>query len=218
MLLEAIYEPVFLGSSHGFRPGLGPHTALKGVRESFIRSTWIIEGDISKYFDTVNHETLLQILAERISDPKLMRLIRAGLKAGVLLPNGVLIKESEVGTPQGGIASPILSNIYLHKLDVWMAEKKESYDIGAKRRPNKEYGRKQKQGKTAAQIRAMGLRYTDAMDPKFRRLHYVRYADDFLVGVEGPRAEAEQIRTEIETELKRALQLKLNMEKTVIRH
>ena len=97
-----------------------------------------------------------------------------------------------------------------------MAAKKESYDKGIKRQGNKLYNKLQKKGKSAAQIRAMGIRSSDPMDPNYRRFHYVRYADDFLVGVEGPHAEAEQIRTEIETELKNTLQLTLNLEKTVI--
>lgn len=138
MLLEAIYEPVFLESSYGFRPGLDTHTALQEVQKTFARSTWIIEGDISMYFNTVNHETLILILKERIDDHKLIELISAGLRSRVLLPDGVFTKTNETRVLQeNGTASLVLANIYLHKLDVWMAAKEGSYDRKFKKRGNK---------------------------------------------------------------------------------
>ena len=115
-ILEQIYEPLFSDTSYGFRPGRSQITALRNIRKNFGGVIWFIEGDITQYFDTVNHETLMNLLQEKIRDTKFLRLIREGLKARILLPDGKLICP-ETGVPQGGILSPLLSNIYLHQLD-----------------------------------------------------------------------------------------------------
>lgn len=115
-LLECIFEPTFEDTSYGFRPGRSQITALRDIRKNFGGVIWIVEGDITKYFDMVNHDTLMSILAQKIQDPKIMKLINAGLKARVILPNGKL-ESAETGVPQGGVLSPLLSNIYLGQLD-----------------------------------------------------------------------------------------------------
>ncbi len=119
-ILEPVFEPLFLENSHGFRPGRGCRTAIKRLH-GLVRHTpvnYIVEVDIAKFFDTVSHYWLLRCLEERISDPNLLWLIRRFLKAGVM-ENG-RFTESKRGTPQGGVVSPLLANIYLHYvLDLW---------------------------------------------------------------------------------------------------
>jgi len=115
LLLEAYYEPQFSGRSHGFRPGLGCHTALGEVARTWTGTTWFIEGDVADCFGSLDHEIMIKILAEKIRDNRFLRLMRNMLRAGYLEDwrwNATLS-----GAPQGGVISPILSNIYLHKLD-----------------------------------------------------------------------------------------------------
>ena len=115
LLLEAYYEPTFSDHSHGFRPGRGCHTALREVERTWTGTTWFIEGDISDCFGSLDHEIMVRILAEKIHDNRFLRLIQQMLKAGYL--EDWKYHETLSGAPQGGVVSPILSNIYLHKLD-----------------------------------------------------------------------------------------------------
>jgi group II intron reverse transcriptase/maturase len=117
LLLEAYYEPQFSDHSHGFRPGRGCHTALREVEKNWTGTTWFIEGDISDCFGSLDHEIMVRILSEKIHDNRFLRLIRNMVNAGYLEDwkyHGTLS-----GVPQGGVVSPILSNIYLSKLDVF---------------------------------------------------------------------------------------------------
>ena len=119
-VLQAIWEPEFLDCSYGFRPGRGAHDALRRVAEVITngRTQWVVEADIKGFFDHVSHAHLLRFLAHRIADPNLLRMVQRFLKAGIL-EDGVFM-ASEEGTPQGGLVSPVLSNIYLHYvLDLW---------------------------------------------------------------------------------------------------
>jgi group II intron reverse transcriptase/maturase len=228
LLLEAYYEPRFAGRSHGFRKGRGCHTALREIQQTWTGTVWFIEGDVSDCFGSFSHEILLGILAEEIRDNRFLRLIRNMLKAGYL--EDWQYHDTLSGVPQGGVVSPVLSNIYLHKLDEF-AEKEliPRYTRGDRREKNPEYhrvnGRRQyarKRGnreqarKALRQMRA--LPYGDPMDPGYRRLFYCRYADDHLLGFIGPKAEAEQIKAELATFLRETLALELNASKTLITH
>src|SRR5919199_6275086 len=115
LLLEAYYEPQFSDRSHGFRPGRGCHTALREVANTWTGTTWLIEGDISDCFGSLDHEVMISILAEKIHDNRFLRLVRHMLTAGYL--EDWTWGATLSGAPQGGVASPVLSSIYLHKLD-----------------------------------------------------------------------------------------------------
>jgi len=226
LLLEAYYDPVFSDRSHGFRKRRGCHTALREINDTWTGTTWFIEGDISDCFGSLDHEILLGILAEKIHDQRFLRLIRNMLKAGYL--EDWVYHETLSGSPQGGVISPILSNIYLHKLDEFVEQELiPQYTRGARRKSNPEYNRikarrnhARKHGNRAAardlekQMRT--LPSTDPMDPGYRRLRYLRYADDHILGLTGPKAEAEQIKARIATFLRAALGLELNTAKTLI--
>jgi RNA-directed DNA polymerase len=114
MVLDAYYEPRFRSSSHGFRPGRGCHTALADLHK-FAGTTWFIEGDIRGCFDTIDHDLLLDLMQRWVGDKRVLRMIRAWLKAGVLEEGN--ITHPVRGSPQGGVISPLLSNILLHEID-----------------------------------------------------------------------------------------------------
>jgi group II intron reverse transcriptase/maturase len=187
LLLEAYYEPQFSGRSHGFRPGRGCHTALTEVAVNWTGTTWFIEGDISDCFGSLDHDVMLSILAEKIRDNRFLRLLRGMLQAGYLEDwewNATLS-----GAPQGGVASPILSNIYLDRLDKFVETVLiPEYTRGKLRRHNQEYRKVQyalaqarKRGDRAEarrlRRRLRNLPTGDPQDPAYRRLRYCRYAD-----------------------------------------
>jgi group II intron reverse transcriptase/maturase len=211
-VLEPVYEPIFSERSHGFRPNRSQHTALKDVRKHFKGASWYIEGDISKFFDKVNHNLMKSLLLKRVDDRKFVNLIDKILKARVLDENKNEIYPT-IGTPQGGVISPLLSNIVLHELDQFMEGKIKEFNKGERRRMNPEYKRLYKRGGVKL---ARSVKYGDHWDPNYRRMGYVRYADDFLVAVIGTKQEAEEARGEIREFLKATLKLELNMEKTYI--
>jgi group II intron reverse transcriptase/maturase len=228
LLLEAIYEPQFSRWSHGFRRNRGCHTALRDIQNTWTGTTWFIEGDISDCFGSLDHEILLGILAEKIHDQRFLRLIRNMLKAGYL--EDWEYRDSLSGCPQGGVVSPILSNVYLDKLDKFVEQELiPQYTRGTRRKCNPEYGRIQyqlararKHGDRAAardlekQLRSLPA--SDPMDPGYRRLKYTRYADDHILGFIGPKAEAEEIKAKLAKFLRETLGLELNQQKTLITH
>ena len=228
LLLEAYYEPGFSDLSHGFRKGRGCHTALRKIHDTWTGTVWFIEGDISDCFGSLDHEILLGILAEKIQDQRFLRLIRNMLKAGYL--EDWEYRDTLSGFPQGGMVSPILSNIYLHKLDEFVEQELiPQYTRGALRKGNPEYwrvrarqNRARKRGDRAA-ARDLGkqlrtLPSADPMDPGYRRLQYIRYADDHILGFTGPKAEAEEIKARLARFLRETLGLELNQQKTLITH
>ncbi|HUZ74142.1 MAG TPA: group II intron reverse transcriptase/maturase, partial [Stellaceae bacterium] len=120
-VLSAIYEADFLGFSYGFRPGRNPHQALSSLHTAIMsqRVSWVLDADIRSFFDSVDHGWLLRMLAHRIADPRILRLVRMWLEAGILESDEWF--ETERGTPQGAGISPLLANIFLHYvLDLWV--------------------------------------------------------------------------------------------------
>jgi group II intron reverse transcriptase/maturase len=228
LLLEAYYEPGFSDLSHGFRKGRGCHTALRKIRDTWTGVTWFIEGDISDCFGSLDHDVLLRVLAEKIHDKRFLGLIRNMLKAGYL--EDWKYRETLSGVPQGGTVSPILSNIYLHKLDEFVErELIPQHTRGVSRERYPEYRRIDnllkhaglRENPALARDLRMALRELpsgDPMDPSYRRLRYLRYADDHLLGFAGPKAEAENIRAQLAVFLRETLGLELNQEKTLITH
>lgn len=225
-ILEAYYDPQFSESSHGFRPQRGCHTALRKIQTTWTGTKWIIEGDISQYFDTIDHQVLIEILGRKIKDNRFIRLIQGLLEAGYL--EDWKYNKTYSGTPQGGVLSPLLANIYLDQLDTYVQETLiKTYDKGKTRAQNPEYRRLRyltnKAIKTGSKelarklrIKARTLPSIDPNDPNYRRLKYVRYADDFVLGVIGPKSEAEEIKQKIGDFLKKELKLNLSEEKTLI--
>jgi group II intron reverse transcriptase/maturase len=228
MLLEAYYEPRFRQSSHGFRPERGCHSALAHVSNHFQGSSWLIEGDIKGCFDHIDHQVLLDILARDIKDGRVLNLICMMLEAGVM--EDWTYHRTYSGTPQGGVLSPLLANIYLHDLDTFIEDTLiPQYTRGKKRKKNREYGRLERemnrakarhdqQAVTQLQQARRACPSQDTHDPNYRRLSYVRYADDFLLGFIGPKAEAEAIKDAIGTFLRDRLHLTMSEEKTLITH
>ncbi|MEU7046789.1 reverse transcriptase domain-containing protein [Streptomyces varsoviensis] len=228
LLLEAYYEPVFSGRSHGFRPRKGCHTALRAVVNTWTGTTWFVEGDIADCFGSLDHEVMLRILGEKVHDSRFLRLVRNMLTAGYL--EDWTWHATLSGAPQGGVTSPVLSNIYLHKLDTYVEQTLiPEYTRGRLRARSTEYRRvesaivRARRRGDRAEVRSLyrqlhRLPSQDPKDPDYRRLRYVRYADDTLLGFVGPRAEAEEIKRRLATFLREDLKLELSQEKTLITH
>lgn len=220
MVLEAIFEPTFLNESHGFRPNRGNHTALYHIKTQFKSVNWVIEADISKCFDTINHNKLLDVIKERISCDKTIALIKSALKAGFI--EGKQFSETTLGIPQGSIISPILCNIFLHQLDRFIAKKSQEFDEGGTKRPRNNEKRRLKYqlDKTAKPkerkkyIKQL-MELKSSLNSNYKKLKYVRYADDFLVGIAGKYIDANNMREEMNKYLE-DISLTLNLQKTKI--
>ena len=227
-ILEAYYEPQMSQHSHGFRPERGCHSALSEVANTWSGTKWFLEGDISDCFGSLDHEIMLSILRERIHDNRFLRLIRNLLQAGYL--EDWTYHATWSGSPQGGVISPVLSNIYLDKLDKYIEEKLlPTYTKGAVRRRNPRYTaiqRKIEQARKESKVREVKKLYqqlrqeasSDPDDPSYRRLRSIRYADDWLIGFMGPKTEAQEIKRHIGAYLQETLKLQLSEEKTLITH
>lgn len=238
MILEAIYEGSFENCSHGFRPDRSCHTALDQIQTRFTGVKWFIEGDIKGFFDNIQHDILIGILKERISDERFIRLIRKFLNAGYI--EDWVYHKTYSGTPQGGIISPILANIYLNKLDKYMQEYILKFNKGKNRKRNPKYRKLEVKRKNLVdklkkadtnvdkdsilkEIRQVEMERRDVpyslpMDDSYKRMQYVRYADDFLIGVIGSKKDCEIVKKDIAEFLSQKLGLKLSQEKTLITH
>lgn len=241
MILESIYEPTFQNSSHGFRPKRSCHTALQYIKRNYTGVKWFVEGDIKGCFDNVDHHVLVRILRRRIKDEYFISLIWKFLKAGYM--EDWVYHNTYSGTPQGSLISPILANIYLNELDVFMAKYAESFNCGKGRKINPAYkmpldvrrGKQEwlkrnsakiseeKRQKVMAEIRELNnylstVPYSDPMDTEYKRVVYVRYADDFLIGVIGSKEDAKQVKTDVGEFIKEQLHLEMSPEKTLITH
>lgn len=239
LILEAIFEPTFLNSSHGFRPSRSCHTALMEVKGTFTGVKWFVEGDIKGCFDNIDHHVLVELLRRRIADEHFIALIWKFLRAGYM--EDWIFHDTYSGTPQGSIISPILSNIYLSELDKFMKDYAQTFRQGDKRRINPAYkkvldkrrGReewlkrneekiddeKRHEVKRTIQEYNEILRetpYGDPMDENYKRLVYVRYADDFLIGVIGDKSDAEKIKSDVGEFLLKNLKLEMSEEKTLV--
>jgi group II intron reverse transcriptase/maturase len=228
LILDAYYDPQFSAHSHGFRPGRGCQTALTEVHRTWNGTTWLIEGDISACFDRLDHGVLVGILAERIHDGRFLRLIGELLRAGYL--EEWRFNATLSGVPQGAIVSPVLANVYLDRFDQWVETTLiPAYTRGTRRRANpayavtnarahwlRQHGRYEEAA--ALRARAKAMPSVDPYDPAYRRLRYVRYADDWLLGFAGPRAEAEAIKRQVAEFLRDVLKLDLSAPKTLITH
>jgi len=226
LILEAYFEPQFSDHSHGFRPERGCHTALREIYNKWVGTAWFIEGDISQCFDKLDHDLLLSRLGERIHDGRFIRLLRELFDTGYM--EDWDYNQTLSGVPQGGVVSPILANILLDKLDKFVeTELIPKHTRGDRRRANPEYARlisgsvryrRQGNTKKAEELRnkAQTVPSMDVNDPGYRRLKYVRYADDFLLGFNGPKSEAEEIKQALRAFLRDELKLELSEEKTLI--
>ncbi len=193
IILDNVYEPIFSDNSHGFRDGRGCHTALSQIKNTWKGLTWCIEGDIKGFFDHIDHSVLINLISKKIHDHRFLLLIHNALTCGVM-ENWTYYKTYS-GTPQGGIISPLLANIYLHEFDVFMEKQMDKFDRGK-----------------------IGIPSVDLMDRNDQRMKFVRYADDFVIGIAGSKKDALRIKEMIKTFLEKELQLDLNEEKTLITH
>ena len=228
LILDAYYDVQLSDHAHGFREGRGCHTALQEIYHTWGSATWIIEGDISDCFGSLPHERILSVLSEKIHDGRFLHLMKKLLDAGYL--EDWKFNRTLSGVPQGSIVSPILSNILLDKLDTFVETVLiPQYTRGEKRKLNQEYvklrqqmhkllrnGQKEAALKLRKQLQE--LPSIDPHDPDYRRLKYVRYADDFGLAFTGPKQEAEDIKRQVGVFLREELGLKLSDEKTLITH
>jgi group II intron reverse transcriptase/maturase len=227
-LLEAYYEPQFSPHSHGFRPGYGCHTALQEIMQEWKGVKWFIEGDISACFDRIGHTLLLNILREKIHDNRFIRLLEQLLQAGYL--EAWQYHTTYSGVPQGGVLSPVLANLVLNRLDMFVEQTLIPTNTrGQRRKTNPPYVALTKAASEARRTgdwvrakayhqQAQRIPSRAPYDPDFRRLRYCRYADDFLLGFTGPKAEATAIKQQLAEFLQTQLKLELNQEKTLITH
>lgn len=240
MILEAIYEPMFSDDSHGFRPERSCHTAVMSISRRSKATSWWIEGDIQGFFDNINHHTMINILRKKIDDEKFIRLIWKFLKAGYI--EDFRFNKTYSGTPQGGIVSPLLANIYLNEFDNFIKELEMSFDVderdGSNRNPeyrriehqiaklrkvvNDEQNSEQKElllkKLKDLQRKQLTIQPLLPYDEKYKRIRYVRYADDFLIAVYGSKKDCYYIKEQITKYLKDNLDLTLSQEKTLITH
>ncbi len=237
IILEQIYEPVFSPYSHGFRKGRSCHTALQEIKNVWAGVKWLIDVDVVSFFDNIDHSILINLLCKKIDDKRFIRLIEGMLKAGYM--ENWSFQATYSGTPQGGVVSPILANIYLHELDQFLLETKASFDRGKERAKAPEYkrlssrlsyyrrrledllndGNDTKGNIVLAKMKELEttrsqMPSVDWFDPNYRRLVFSRYADDFLIGIIGPKDEAKEVMNLITDFLQKTLNLQASPEKS----
>lgn len=242
MILESIYEPVFSNKSHGFRPNRSCQTALKQIQNTFTGANWFVEGDIHACFDSFDHHVVIDLLKKRIDDEAFIQLIWKFLKAGYM--EQWTFNRTYSGVPQGSGVSPVLANIYLHELDKFMENYAENFNTEAKKKHfstaykssvGKAY-RYRKKGREIwdslsdeeKKIRCKNLKELEMIeksttpyvynDSNYKRVQYTRYADDFIIGVIGSKADAEAIKKDVKIFLQKALKLEMSDTKTKVTH
>ena len=227
LILEAYYEPQFRDCSHGFRPQRSCHTALKQVKTQWTGTKWFIEGDLKGCYDNISKSKLLALLAQRIQDNRFLKLLREMLDAGYI--ENWAFHPTHSGVPQGSGVSPVLSNIMLHEFDCWVQDilipqhtrgDKRKYNLVYKALIARRSHAKKKQNwvlytELGKQLRRIPSKATH--DPDYRRLRFQRYADDFLFGYVGSKAEALIIKQQV-ADFLAGFDLELSQEKTLITH
>jgi RNA-directed DNA polymerase len=211
MVMEPIWESDFHPASYGFRPARSVHHAIRTVKLQLqdggaqsVAGRWVIEGDLASYFDTVHHRLLMKGIRKRVADQRLLALLWKFIKAGCI--DRDLFRASSEGVPQGGVISPLLSNIMLHEFDKWM----EGNYLNKKVRKDR-----WKWNFDILKQRPTAVRENRQWKPA---VAYCRYADDFVIVVKGTREHAEAVRQACRGFLEGNLKLTLNMEKTHITH
>jgi len=234
MILEAVYEPTLSHFSHGFRPKRDCHTALNSLKKEFTGSSWFIEGDIKGCFDNIDHSTLINIISSKIKDARLINLIWKFLKAGYM--EDWKYHNTYSGCPQGGIVSPLLSNIYLNELDKFAAKMAKEFYTPKTRKFTPEYTKLiNMQGKLNYQLKSANgeeksdllkrlkelkaqKRKTPCASKTDKVMKYIRYADDFIIGVKGDKSDCEHIKKQFSEFISQNLKMELSEEKTLITH
>lgn len=235
MILEAIYEPIFMDTSHGFRPNRSCHTALKAVKYEFRGARWFVEGDIKGCFDNINHDVLISCINSKIKDARFIKLIYKFLKAGFV--DDFIYNNTYSGCPQGGIISPILSGIYLHELDKFVDEIAKKFNEPAEEKFTAEYRklqnaiavtkRKLKKTKSVTEKEELlrllksqraQLLKTPCKSQTDKKIKYIRYADDFIIGVNGSKEDCIKIKQQLSEFISNSLKMELSEEKTLITH
>ena len=233
ILLEQIYEPIFKETSHGFRPNKSCHTALQSIKYGWKSIKWLIEFDIKGCFDNINHDVLINLLERKIDDKRFIRVIKLFLKAGYM--EDWVYHQTYSGAPQGSIASPLLANIYLHELDIFISELISEFSIGKIRPANTEHAavtkkilrlRKEIANGNASESVIKELKELQSLQitlpfsientEKYKRLKYCRYADDFICGVIGSYKDAKHIMQTVSDFLRNELNLETSPDKTRI--
>lgn len=234
MVLQAVYEPVFFNCSHGFRPNRSCHTALADLKKGVVGARWFVEGDIKGCFDNIDHAVLVGLINEKIKDARLIKLIHKFMKAGYV--EDWRYHGTYSGTPQGGIISPLLANIYLHELDKFVMKLKADFDVYEKKKYTPEYNallskqavaRRQIREATGEKRQLLIEKYKSIQNEKLttpaksqtdKRINYIRYADDFLIGVTGSREDCVEIKRKLTEFIGGTLKMELSDEKTLITH
>ena len=237
MILEAIYEPIFCKHSHGFRPKRSCHTALEEISREFNGIRWFIEGDIRGCFDNIDHHVLIARIGDKVKDARIIQLLWKFLRAGYL--EDWQYNATYSGTPQGGIISPLLANIYLHELDKFVLKLKKEFDAPGKKQYTAEYNHARGQVYSwSKKLKKLKKENSEQRKQKYRQwrkarkimlrtptksqtdkvIKYVRYADDFLIGVNGNREECQKIKQTIREFMVNELHMELSEEKTLITH
>jgi len=234
MVLEAVYEPVFLKCSYGFRPNMGCHTALKDLKYQFNGTRWFVEGDIKGCFDNIDHQVLVSLINGKVKDSRLIQLIWKFIKAGYV--EDWKYHKTYSGTPQGGVISPLFANIYLHELDKFVVKLAESFDKPKDQLYTEEYKKvgnklrhvnkclKTAKGEELTELlkRKKSLRAemlkTPSKSQTDKKLKYIRYADDFIIGINGSMEDCKQIKQHLSDFIANVLKMELSEEKTLITH
>jgi len=234
MVLEAVFEPVFLNCSHGFRPNRSCHTALKDLKHQFHGTRWFVEGDIKGCFDNIDHHKLVEVICGKVKDARLLKLIWKLLKAGYL--DDWQYYGTHSGTPQGGIISPLFANIYLNELDKFVFQLAKHFDKPVERISTPEYGvivrqrrnlsvkiKATEEPERSALIREYKVLTAKLLKTPFKsqtdkKIKYIRYADDFLIGVNGGRDDCVWIKSQLSKFIAEELKMELSVEKTLITH